>query len=74
MDDRDSNVEILAGVALGAGRLYVGFWKWLLRIMIVVFGLIAVAIWADKTRDPGRAASHRLQAGLDLSLRYYQPK
>jgi hypothetical protein len=36
MDERDSNVEKLAGMALGAGRLDIGLWKSLFRIIIVV--------------------------------------
>ena len=50
MDERDGNVEKLAGMALGAGRFYIGFGKWLMGIMIVVFSLIAGAIWLDKSR------------------------
>jgi len=61
MNERDSSVEKLAGMALGAGRLYISFCKWLWLIMIVVFCLIAVAIWAGKTRSPEK------QHGLNCS-------
>lgn len=59
MDERDSNVEKLAGMALGASRLYMDFWRWLFRIMLVVFGLIAVGIWADNARNPDE--QHRIE-------------
>ncbi|KQO91204.1 hypothetical protein ASF33_17850 [Methylobacterium sp. Leaf92] len=64
MDDPDSNVEKLAGLALGVGRLYIGFWKWLLRIMVVVFGLIALGIWLDNVRSPED------QHGIDCKRAY----
>ena len=54
MDERDSNVEKLAGVALGVSRFYIGFGKWLFRILLVVFGLIALGVWADNTRSPDK--------------------
>ena len=58
MDERNSNVEKLAGTALGAGRLYIAFWKWLFSIMLVALGLIAVVNWTDNTRSPDE--QHRI--------------
>lgn len=64
MDDRDSNAEKLAGLALGVGRFYTSFWKWLLRIMVVIFGLIALGIWLDNARTPEN------QHGIDCKRAY----
>lgn len=64
MDDRDTGVEKLAALALGVGRFYLGFWKWLLRIMVVVFGLIALGICLNNVRSPED------QHGIDCKRAY----
>ncbi len=66
MDDRDSNVEKLAGLTLTTGRLYLRFWKWLLRILIAAFGLIAVGVWLDNARPPED------QHGIDCRRAYLE--
>jgi len=72
MDERNSNVETLAGMALGAGRLYIGLWKWLIRIIVVVFGLITVGIWVDKTQNPDE--QHRIDCKRAYLYRQGMPE
>lgn len=71
MDERDSNVEKLAGLALGVSRFYIGFGKWLFRIMIVVFALIAIGIWADKTGNSDE--QHRIECKRKYLYRQGMP-
>lgn len=71
MIERASNVEKPVGTALGVSRFYIGFWKWLFRIMLVVFGLIGVGIWLGKTSGPDE--QHRVERKRKYPYRQGMP-
>ena len=66
MDERESNVEKLAGMAVTAGNLYITFWKWVIRFMVVLVGLAAIGIWRANTHSP------EVQHGIDCKEAYFR--